>query len=254
MKTLLEELRRRSPLLFAFGCVCWIGALVCFVLIAVSNLQVGGINVFIKPAKFFFSVGIAVWTFEWILVHLEQPQRVRRYSIASIIFLGIELLLITAQAGRGVRSHFNNDTWADEIVFYIMGLSITIYTVWTAIIGYHFFQKKESSLSPAYMAGIRWGIVLFVIFSLEGGLMGALLRHSVGGEDGQPGILFLNWNRNYGDLRIAHFAGIHALQILPVTGWFLKRTKTVLFLLVGLYATLAICLLIRALMGLGLPF
>jgi hypothetical protein len=134
-------------------------------------------------------------------------------------------------------------------MFTAMGIAIAILTAWTGYIGYLFFVKTFPALPDAYMWGIRLGILLFVIFAFEGGVMAARLSHTVGAADDGSGLPLVNWSKQHGDLRIAHFIGMHALQLLPLFGYYLSKSvkATIVFALV--YFIVTTLLLVQALMG-----
>jgi hypothetical protein len=104
-------------------------------------------------------------------------------------------------------------------------------------------------LPEAYLWGIRLGIVLFVIFSLEGFVMGSRMTHTIGGPDGGPGLPVLNWSYQYGDPRIAHFIGMHALQVLPILAFYLLKDVKWTITAGLLYGALAVFTLVQALNG-----
>jgi hypothetical protein len=53
-------------------------------------------------------------------------------------------------------------------------------------------------------------------------LLGA---HTVGAPDGGPGLPGTNWSLSHGDLRVPHFIGLHAMQVLPFAAIVLKRRR-----------------------------
>ena len=79
-----------------------------------------------------------------------------------------------------------------------------------------------------------------------------MLRHTVGGDDAGKGLPVVNWSREHGDLRIAHFFGMHTLQIFPLFGYFIARSSKTVIAFALIYVGLVTAVLIQALMGLPL--
>lgn len=249
MKSLLSTLKNRNAVLSGFGLICLISGAVCIGLTLTTTGQVLGINAFIKPAKFFLSVWIFCWTMAWILPLLDRSRVATVYAWMVVAVMTFELGIIVVQAYRGKLSHFNISSVLDAVLFSSMGIAITLLTAWTAYIGVFFFRLKTSMVSPAYLWGIRLGILLFVLFAFEGFLMAGRLSHTVGAADGGAGLPIINWSTRYGDLRIAHFFGMHALQLLPLFGYYLARRPRQVILLATVYLLFVTFLLVQALSG-----
>ena len=81
-----------------------------------------------------------------------------------------------------------------------------------------------------------------------------LLKHTVGGPDGGPGLPVTNWSTQYGDLRIAHFIGIHSLQVLPLFGYYISKTKKQTILFSTAYFLITSALFLQAMKGIPLFF
>jgi hypothetical protein len=221
--TWFREAWRRNALLTGGAAASLLVFLVLVPAVFLDSATILGINRWIKPMKFAISIAIFLATMAWLLGYVRDSDRaVRRISWTMFVTMAGELVLIIMQSARGVRSHFNVTTAFDGIVFSLMGILIAINTVAAAWALYLFF-RRPSDLGPASLAGVRLGLIIFIVASLQGYHMASRLGHAVGVHDGSPGLPFVNWSTGGGDLRVAHFFGLHALQVLPVLGFWIDR-------------------------------
>lgn len=195
------------------------------VLWPLDHRTVTGLNVWIKPLKFGASGVLYLWTLGWLLADLPAPAQAnaRRISRLAGITMAGELILICVQAARGTTSHFNLSSPFNGAVFASMGVLIMVNTaaiVWALWLTFH----HRPVGSAAWVWGIRLGLGLFLVGSMVGGAMSSRMAHTVGAADGGAGLPILGWSTRAGDLRAAHFLGLHALQALPLAGWLLERT------------------------------
>jgi len=85
--------------------------------------------------------------------------------------------------------------------------------------------RTDAGLPPAVVWGVRLGLAMLLAGSIEGVRIVMNGGHTVGAEDGGPGLAFVNWSTGHGDLRVAHFFALHALQIFPLVGMALAATR-----------------------------
>lgn len=225
MKYFIIELYRRNPALTIAGLLNIGLFIVGAVLTQFDSRVLLGINIWVKPMKFSASFAITTLSFAWIIHYVSHYKRVSKFIAWGIVLtLSIEIVCIWGQSARGVTSHFNFGSAFDGMVFGIMGIAIAIFIVLNGILLILLFRKIPK-LPLVYLWGIRLGLLLFILGALEGSVMIINSAHTVGLPDGGLGLKFLNWSIKAGDLRIAHFVGMHALQILPLTGYLISRWK-----------------------------
>lgn len=251
----VSELYKRNALLALLGTAHLIIALVLTIYLPFNQIEVLGLNSVIKPIKFALSIAIMSYTLSWLLYYLNDKRKVRNYTYITLFAMLFEQLAITFQALRGQQSHFNNSSALGVIIFALMGIFILTFTLWTAYMVFLFFKQKQFEIHPTYVLSIRIGLTLFVIFSLFGGYIAQQPGHTVGASDGGEGLLFINWSKLFGDLRVAHFFGIHSLQIIPVLGYYLsnkfdtKTSKNFLLIISIFYLIFISFTMIQAMVG-----
>lgn len=219
LRTLLE----RDRLLTLTALAMLVGAIVVVAVAPFDSRLVTGINPWIKPLKFLTSIAIFLATMAWFMPEVEPRPRLRQRL--ARVFAGtmtVEIVCIVVQAARGTTSHFNYGSVFDATLFQIMGVAITANTVAAAVM---LRRLRPDSAGPraGYVFGLRLGLALFILGSVQGFLIVANSGHAVPGPDGGPGLPIINWALDRGDLRVAHFVGLHALQALPLAGFALDR-------------------------------
>jgi hypothetical protein len=243
----LTVLKSRNEPLFYFGLISLFIAVLVLAAGKFSYIQVNGVNAWHKPFKFALSIGVFCWTMGWYTGYLQLPAQIGFYNWAIIATLGFELFYITLQAARGQFSHYNVSSPLYTSLTAAMAFAAIAATLYTGYIGILFCTGKFPKLPDYYLWAIRMGIFFFVIFAFEGAVMGANGSHTVGGTGDGEALPLLNWSRKYGDLRIAHFVGMHALQLLPLIACYLLRDVRLICVLGFMYGALALFVLLQAL-------
>lgn len=248
MSTFLETLKFRNETLFYFGLLCLISSGMFLLMIMLSDTQVNGVSAWFKPFKFAFSTFLYSWAMAWYCYYLPNFQ-ISYFNWAVILLLGFEIIYISIQAGRGQLSHFNVSTSMYAGLYSMMAFAASAITIYTAYIDILFFSQTFQDLPDYYVWAIRFGLLLFVVFAFEGFVMGNRMSHTIGGPDGGEGLPLVNWSIKYGDPRIAHFIGMHALQVLPVLSFYLIKNTKATIILSLIYGLLAVFTLVQALQG-----
>jgi len=244
----IKELKIRNEYLFYFGLLCVILSIVCLVLTKTTSTEVHGVNAWFKPFKFAVSIGLFSWSMAWYC-HYLSDFNVTPFNWTVITLFGFELIYIIFQASKGQLSHFNISTPTYSLLYSSMGLAAVLVTVYTAYIGLLFFTQSFPNLPRYYVWSIRLGILIFVIFSFEGGLMGSRMNHSVGAINDNSNWWIVGWSKTVGDLRVSHFIGMHALQLLPLLAFYVFKNTRITIIISILYGLLATSTLVQALNG-----
>lgn len=205
--------------------------------LALDHRSITGAPAWLKPAKFAISTAIYSGTLAWLFRYLPVWRPFVRMMgwIVAIVFV-LEIAIIDLQAARGVTSHFNVGTRLDGALFSIMGSAIGI--LWLASAGVLVALFRQRFTDRAWGWWLRIGMLITVVGAALGGLMlkpspeqlaaprpTATGAHTVGAADGGPGLPVVGWSTQHGDLRVAHFVGMHGMQLLPFLGWLALRRR-----------------------------
>lgn len=185
----------------------------------VDPRTIAGVNVWVKPAKFLFSIGLFAVTMAWFFRYVRPERRgalSMRVLVGMLIVGGsFEALYITFQAAQGLDSHYNLTSTFHIVMYALMGFFATMLVSSTLPLAWEIARRPAAGVRPDLIAAVVTGLVLtFVLGGLLGGYMSSQPGHAVGAVGGH--VPLFGWNRAGGDLRVAHFLGIHAQQAIPL--------------------------------------
>ncbi len=207
--------------------------------LAIDPRVITGAPAWVKPLKFAISTVFYAFTLVWMLGYVKNhPRLVSTIGAMTAVALVIELALIVLQVTRGVRSHFNFTTPLDGALFSAMGTLIIV--VWVMNLLAALLIMRQSFTDSAFAWSLRLGLLITLVGAgvaflmtqptpaqmaeMQAGNMPVEIgAHSIGVADGGPSLPFVGWSTEGGDLRVAHFVGLHGLQVLPLAGWVINR-------------------------------
>lgn len=211
----LRDLRQREPRLVAFALLMLAAMLPALLGLALDERELRGVNVWVKPMKFMLSVALLALTTAWFAAAL--PRTVRRGpAFTAMVWTliatgGFEVGYITLQAALGQASHYNVGTAFHGVMYTLMGAGAIALTATQPWLAWLLWRHGDRTLAPAWRHAVALGLVLTFVLGAGVGIL-------LGGQ--QPpagaGLPLLGWSRTGGDLRVAHFVGIHAEQALPL--------------------------------------
>jgi hypothetical protein len=207
-------------------------ALVSAVGMVVDDRLIMDESVWLKPLKFGFAIGTYSLTLSWLLTRLTRGRRLgwwlgALFAVAATLDVGA----VAFAAANGTFSHFNHEAdpaaRAVQTIFNVGVLPLLVVTLVVSIL--ILIQRTgDRPTNRALRFGLGLAAASMVVAGWLSGSSGGAPRtvadadgrpvsliggHGIGDPDGH-GMPLTGWSSTGGDLRVPHFAGLHAIQIL----------------------------------------
>lgn len=214
---LLREALVRQRTLTIAALLIWAAMLPALVALGLDERTVREVNVWVKPLKFMASIGLFWLCTAWFIGLLPETQR-RHATVRALVAVALgaglfEVVYITAQAALGQASHFNFSSPFHQVMYTLMGLGAMAMTATQPVLAWRIARHGRADLAPVWREAVVIGLVLtFVLGAGAGGLLGSVQPPSGAGWP------VVGWHLGGGDLRPAHFVGMHAQQFIPFVG------------------------------------
>ncbi|MEO3821487.1 hypothetical protein [Plantactinospora sp. B24E8] len=198
-----------------------------------------GESVWVKPMKFGFAMGVYGLTLAWLLSKLNRGRRTgwwfgTVFAVAGLLDVGA----VAYAATNGTFSHFNNNNEpVAQTVRTVFSVGVGPLLVVTLVIAILVLIDRtgDRAVRRALGAGLGLAAAGMVVALWLAGSAGSTPRtvtdangdavlmtggHGIGDPDGN-GMFLTHWSTTGGDLRVPHFVGLHAIQVLLLVTAFL---------------------------------
>jgi glucan phosphoethanolaminetransferase (alkaline phosphatase superfamily) len=226
----------------------------------VDARMLNGAPVWAKPAKFALSFATMFATLALTARRLSPEWRDGRIlrvtasvMAAAMIF---EMAYMIAMAARQEASHFNFSSPFATTMYSLMGIGAVSLMVGVLVFGIVALRDARADFGSALRRGVGWGFILsFAATLVTAGYMSSAGTH-VGVPPADAATLpVVGWSAAVGDIRPAHFLALHAMQVVPLAGWWFDRSglgaRPVAWVAAG-YAALTAAVFAQALAGMPL--
>ncbi len=219
---LFTRVQKASALLSWVGLALLALSIPTLALTLLDSRQLQGVSVWLKPFKFQLSTGVYLLTLALFMAWLPAAAvrtKTARYVVWAAVISGLfEVAYITWQGSQGLASHFNTRTPFSSAMYTLMGVGAVVLASASLVLGILIARSRNYELPAALKLAVVLGLILtFVIGTGFGGYLSSQPSgHWVGGaRTDSGGLPLVTWSRSGGDLRVAHFFGIHAMHFIP---------------------------------------
>ena len=249
---ILREGWARQRTLTALALLMLAAMLPAALALGLDTHQIRGVNVWVKPLKFMASLALFSFSTAWFIGLLPEARRRTwpvQFVVASIVLAGVlEVGYISIQSALGQASHYNFSDRLHVVLYMVMGAGALLLCITQGVLAVQISLHGRTDIDPGWRMAVVRGLWLTLIL---GAGAGGLLS-SVQAPDG-AGLPITGWHL-HGDLRPAHFLGMHAQQLFPLlglalAGWPVARARWVLNATIPVYVVLWLALMNMGLQG-----
>ncbi|MEO1658778.1 MAG: hypothetical protein AAFR65_13775 [Pseudomonadota bacterium] len=192
---------------------------IVLVLMQIDDRTTDGQNVWLKPLKFYASLGTYSLTLAFYSAWMSERGRNSLFFKSVVFWFSVamifEVIWLMSASAQGIRSHFNDDGGLYTILYPISGLFAIVLVFTGMVMGFSVLRARKEASNQGLAEAIGWGLVLtFFLTAVSVSPLtnpyGDLGGSKTGYHDG-----IFGWRMERGDLRAAHFFGTHALHVIP---------------------------------------